>query len=125
MAGATRPDLKLLAPTLYRVVVERPAPSTEQPQGLGLDNGDDYEEGRATRAGVGCTAHLRARGAEAHARKRRAGFTARRWVGERTQSWLNRLRRLLIRWDTKADTSLGFLHFACALIAFRAAGLFG
>jgi putative transposase len=125
VAGANRPDMKLLAPTLYSVVVERPEPSAEQPQGLCLDKGYDYEEVRATLAVFGFTAHIRARGEEAHALKRRAGFTARRWVVERTHSWMNRFRRILIRWDKKADNYLGFLHFACALIAFRAAGLFG
>jgi len=34
-------------------------------------------------------------------------------------------RRLLIRWDKKPANYLAFLHFACGLIAFRAAGLFG
>jgi len=38
---------------------------------------------------------------------------------------LNRFRRLLIRWEKKAENYIALLHFACALIAFRAAGLFG
>ena len=117
--------MKLVAPTLYSIVVERPEPTEEHPQGLCLDKGYDYEEVRATLAVFGFTAHIRARGEEAHALKRQAGFRARRWVVERTHSWMNRFRRLLIRWDKKADNYLGFLHFACALIAFRAAGLFG
>ena len=29
------------------------------------------------------------------------------------------------RWDKKPENYLAFLHFACGLIAFRAAGLFG
>ena len=86
VAGANRPDMKLVAPTLYSIVVERPEPSAEQPQGLCLDKGDDYEEVRATLAVFGFTAHIRARGEEAQALKRRAGFTARRWVVEITQS---------------------------------------
>ena len=125
VAGATRPDMKLLAPTLYSIVVERPEPTAAQPQGLGLDKGYDYEEGRATLAVFGFTAPIRARGEEAHALKRQAGFRARRGVVERTHSWMNRFGRGLIRWDKTADNYLGFLHFACALIAFRAAGLFG
>ena len=125
VAGANRPDMKLVAPTLYRIVVERPAPTAEQPQGLCLDKGYDSDEVRATRAVFGFTAHLRTRGEEAHVLKRQAGVRARRWVVERTHSWMNRFRRILIRWDKKADNYLGFLHFACALIAFRAAGLFG
>jgi putative transposase len=44
---------------------------------------------------------------------------------ERTHSWMNRFRRVLIRWDKKGENSLAFLHFACGLIAFRASGLFG
>ena len=125
VAGANRPDMKLVAPTLYRIVVERPEPTAEQPQGLCLDKGYDYDEVRATLAVFGFTAHLRTRGEEAHVLKRQAGVRARRWVVERTHSWMNRFRRILIRWDKKADNYLGFLHFACALIAFRAAGLFG
>jgi transposase len=117
--------MKLVAPTLYSIVVARPEPTAAQPQGLCLDKGYDYEEVRATLAVFGFTAHIKARGAEARALKRQAGFKARRWVVERSHSWLNRFRRLLIRWDKKADNYLAFLHFACALIAFRAAGLFG
>ena len=105
--------------------VERPEPTAAQPQGLGLDKGYDDEAVRATLAVFGFTAHIRVRGEKAHALKRQAGLRARRWVVERTHSWMNRFRRILIRWDKKADNYLAFLHFACALIAFRAAGLFG
>ena len=125
VAGANRPDMKLLAPTLYSMVVERPEPTEEEPQGLCLDKGYDYEEVRATLAAFGFTAHITARGQEAQVLKRQAGSKARRWVVERSHSWLNRFRRLLVRWEKKADNYLAFLHFACALIAFRAAGLFG
>jgi putative transposase len=44
---------------------------------------------------------------------------------ERAHSWTLCFRRLLIRWVKKPDHSLGFLHFACGLIAFRSAGLVG
>ncbi|MCS6911215.1 MAG: transposase, partial [Anaerolineales bacterium] len=73
----------------------------------------------------GFTAHIRARGEEAKALAAEAGKRARRWVVERTHSWLNRFRRILIRWEKKSQNDLAFLHFACGLIAFRAAGLFG
>jgi transposase len=54
-------------------------------------------------AEFGFTAHIRSRGEEAQALKREAGFRARRWVVERTQSWLNRYRRILVRWEKRAD----------------------
>jgi len=56
--------------------------------------------------------------------KRQAEFKARRWVVERSHSWMNRFRRLLLRWDKKPENYLAFLHFACGFIAFRAAGFF-
>jgi putative transposase len=90
-----------------------------------LDKGYDYVEVRDTLKEFGFTAHLRAWGEEAQARTRHAGARARWRVVERTHRWMNRFRRVLIRWDKTGETYLGFLHFACALIAFRASGLFG
>ena len=49
----------------------------------------------------------------------------RRWVVERTHSWMNRFRRILTRWEKKAANYLALLHFACAWITYRAAGLLG
>ena len=45
---------------------------------------------------------------------RRQGTRARRWVVERTHSWLNRFRALLVRWDKKTTNYEGSLHLACA-----------
>jgi putative transposase len=92
---------------------------------MGRDAGYDYAAVYATLQEFGFTAHVRSRGDEAKAITQEAGFNARRWVGERAHSWMNRFRRLLIRWDKKPDNYRAFLHFACGLIAYRAAGLFG
>ena len=123
--GANRHDMRLVRATIESLVVERPHPTEEEPQGLCLDKGYDYDEVRQTLVEFGFTAHIRGRWEEAEELAREAGKRARRWVVERTHSWLNRFRRLLIRWDKKPHNYLAFLHFACALIAFRAAGLFG
>jgi putative transposase len=123
--GANRNDMKLVRTTIEGIIVERPEPTEEQPQGMCMDKGYDYQEVRDTLAEFGFTAHIRSRGEEAHAIKREAGFRARRWVVERTHSWMNRFRRILIRWEKKPENYLAFLHFTCALIAFRASGLFG
>ena len=42
--------------------MERPAPSPEQPQGLYLDKGYDYDEVRQTMQEFGFTAHIRSPG---------------------------------------------------------------
>jgi putative transposase len=125
VAGANRNDMKLVRMTIDSIPVDRPKPTREQPQGMCMDKGYDYEEVRETVREFGFTAHIRSRGEEAQALKREAGFKARRWVVERAHSWMNRFRRVLIRWDKSAANYLAFLHFACALIAFRAAGLLG
>jgi transposase len=125
IAGANRHDMKLVRATLESIVVERPKPTGEQPQGMCLDKGYAYDEVRAILAEFGFTAHIRSRGEEVKEAAQEAGKRARRWVVERSHSWLNRFRRLLVRWEKKSEHYLAFLHFACALIAFRAAGLFG
>ena len=123
VAGANRHDMKLTAATLAGIVIKRPRPTCEAPQGLCLDKGYDYNEVRAIVAAFGFTAHIRARGEEAQAIKREAGFRARRWVVERTHSWLNRFRRILVRWEKRADTYIAMLHLACGLVVWRATGL--
>ena len=123
--GANRHDMKLVQQTLESIPqdAERPRPTAAAPQGLCLDKGYDYDEVRALVAEFGFTAHIRARGEEAVAIKQEAGFRTRRWVVERTHSWMNRFRRVLIRWEKLAKTYLAFLHLACAIITWRAIGL--
>lgn len=111
--------------TLTCLPVARPEPSEERPQGLCLDKGYDYDEVRQLAAEFGFTLHLRTRGEEAQVLKREAGEKARRWVVERTHSWMNRFRRILIRWEKKAVNYLGLLHLVCAYITYKRAGLLG
>lgn len=62
---------------------------------------------------MGFTAHVKPRGEEAVEKAATSGYRARRWVVERTHSWMNRLRRLLICWEKKAGKFEVLLHFAC------------
>jgi transposase len=96
--------------TIESIAVERLEPTPETPQGLCLDKGYDDDEVRAWLDECGVTAHIKARGEEAQALKHEASVKARRWVVERAHSWINRFRRVLIRWDKKVCNYLGFLH---------------
>ncbi len=125
IAGANTVDFKLVRQTLESMGLPRPEPTSECAQGMCLDKGYDYDEVRALLFEFGFTAHIRARGEEARAIKEEAGFRARRWVVERTHSWMNRFRRLLVHWEKKGENYLAMLHFACALITIRQAGLLG
>jgi putative transposase len=112
-------DFKLLRATLENIVIPRPDASREAPQGLCLDKGYDYPDVYQLLEELDLTAHIRSRGEEKKELDRAAGFQARRWVIERTHSWLNRFRGLLIRWCKKPDNHRAFIQFACGLISWR------
>ncbi|HEG44695.1 MAG TPA: IS5 family transposase [Phycisphaerales bacterium] len=123
--GANRHDSKMVEATILSIPVKRPKATKRKPQGMCLDKGYDYDSVRDLIKEFGYTAHVKARGEEAQAIKRQAGFKARRWVVERTHSWMNRFRRILTRWEKKPTNYLALLHLVCAVITFRCAGLFG
>lgn len=123
--GANRNDHKLMRATLESVLVERPEPTAEALQGLCLDKGYDCAEAFALAEEFGYEPHIRPIGEDRRAKRRPGRRKARRWVVERSHSWLNRFRRILVRWEKKAANYLAMLHLAFATIAYRAAGLLG
>ena len=123
--GANRHDMKLVERTSQATVIQSPKITPRQPQNLYLDKGYDYPEVRELVAAWGYTGHIRSRGEEQVDKATIPGYRARRWVVERTHSWLNRFRRLLIRWEKKVENYVAMLHFACAWITYRASGVFG
>ena len=128
VAGADRPDMRLVEATLASVPVDRPEPTADGPQHLCGDKGYDFSSVRELVAAWGYTAHIpvkTAKGAAPVPRQKIPGYRARRWVVERTHSWLNRFRRLLIRWEKKVPNYKAFLHFACAWITYKAAEVLG
>ena len=125
VAGANVNDFKLARATLESIPMKRPRPSRTCPQHLCLDKGYDYDEVRELAREFRFTACIRSRGEEAKLIKRKARFKARRWVAERTHSWLNRFRRILIRWEKTPANYIAMLHLSLALIAFQQAGLLG
>lgn len=122
VAGGNVHDQKLLDETLTSVPLRRPRPRRRNRQHLCLDKRYDapcVEQAVRRRR---CLPHIRARGEKAAPCRR---GKARRWVVERVHSWINRYRRLLVRWEMKAANYLGFLHLCFARVALRAAGVLG
>lgn len=119
VAGANRNDCKLFAETVRSIPMRRPRSKPYHRQGLCLDKGYDFDFIRSLSCMFGFTLHLRTRGEEA--RQLRHGFLhrARRWVVERTHSWINRFRGVLIRWSKRLDAYLAMLHLACGVITWR------
>jgi IS5 family transposase len=116
-AGANVHDIKLLAKTLDNIVIFRPLPTRERPQNLCLDAGFVGSQDEVEHRGL--VPHIRPRGEEKLELERNPNFKARRWVVEVTHSFINRFRKLLVRFEKKDSSYLGLLMFACALIVWR------
>ena len=123
--GANRPDMKKVRQTIESIPVERPEPTPGEPQGLCLDKGYAYDEVEEIAQQFGFTTHIPPKKGEAQKVKRKAGYKARRWVVERTHSWMNRFRGILIRWSKKAENYIALLHMAFAFIIYKRMGLSG
>jgi putative transposase len=125
--GANRPDFKMARQTVESAPVSRPgaAAAGRRRQHTCLDKGYDYAEVDELVAEFGFTAHIARRGEAPRPMHRGARKKARRWVVERSHSWMNRFRGILIRWNKKAENYIAMLHFALGIIAYRASGLFG
>ncbi len=124
VAGANVNDFKLARETIESIPVRKPPPSRHRPQNLCLDKEYDYDEVRDLALEFGFTAHILSRGEEAKLIRRSSRFKARRWVAERTHSWMNRYSRILIRWEKKPENYTGMLHLTLGCIAYQASGLF-
>ena len=123
IAGANVNDFKLMRETIESIPIDRPEPTPRHPQNLCLDKGYDYQEPRDLAREFAFTAHIRTRGEEIKLIAECAGFKARRWVVERTHSWMNRFRRILVRWEKKDHNYLAMLHLTLAFICFHCADL--
>ncbi len=84
------------------------------PKKLHADKGYDYPRCREALRKRGITPRIARRGIESSERLGRH-----RWVVERTLSWLNRYRRLKVRYERRADVHQAFLEFGCALICWN------
>jgi transposase len=114
IAGANVHDSKLLERTLEQVRVLRPDPLLVEQHFL-ADKGYDSEECRSTSAEYGYREHIsQKKNAKTKRVRTRGRRKSRRWVVERTNSWVNRFRRILIRWEKKAVNYAGMLALACA-----------
>jgi putative transposase len=115
--GANRHDVKLLAQTLDAIMIRRPKPTRRRPQNLCVDQG--YK-------GKAAAEQIRARGYRLHIptkSPRKGGHKtkgrARRWVVERTHSWMNNYRKLRVRYEKKVANFEALLHLATAMICWR------
>jgi putative transposase len=117
-SGANRHDSVLLRATLAGVVHPRPEP------------GSCMETLCADAAYVGFPAlaasrihhyelNVKTRRQERDEKQHDPNHKARRWVVERTHSWLNRYRKLLVSFEKTEASYTALLNLAAALICWR------
>ncbi len=85
-----------------------------RPARLSADRGYDYPSHRRQLRRRGITAEIARRKTE-HG----SGLGRYRWVVERTFAWLHQLKRLLVRYDRRAEIHEAFLAIGCCLVCFR------
>jgi transposase len=125
VASANTHDKNLVQATLEQMVVDRPKPTSRRPQHFCADKGYDYPDVRQLIRAKGYIDQILKRGDHNREPERIPSRRARRWVVERTHAWLNKFRRILVRWEKKAENYAAMLHLACAVITFRLAGVLG
>jgi putative transposase len=117
VSGANVHDVRLLERTLDNLVIFRPAPTEEYPQHLCLDAGYiGHSEAVASRNYI---PNIRPRGEEKLEMECNPDFKARRWVVEVSHSFVNRFRKLLVRFEKTDNSYLGLIAFAFAIIVWR------
>lgn len=125
MEKANKNDFKILEETLVNILVKRPAPTAETQQGMCLDKGYDFREVRETLKRFNFVPHVKCRGEETLKAVKKTGWKPRRWVVERTHSWMNRFRDLLICWTKKAINFQAQIDLVCAYITLGQCDLLG
>jgi transposase len=83
----------------------------KRPKKLHADKAYDFSRCRKALRKRGITARIARRGIESSEKLGRY-----RWAVERTLSWLNRFRRLKVRYERRDDIHEAFLHLGCSLI---------
>ncbi len=116
LSGANRHDSKMFSSVLNALPSLGGAPGRprKRPYKLHADKGYDYSACREYCRKKGIVPRIARRGIESSERLGRH-----RWVVERTLSWLNRFRKLRIRYERSADAYLALCSLACSVITLR------
>jgi transposase len=116
LSAANRNDCKLLEATLDAIppVRGKRGHPRRRPARLYADKGYDYAFCRAACRERHIIPRIARKGIESSQKLGRH-----RWVVERTLAWLGRFRRLVVRYERRADIHQAFLSLGCALICWQ------
>lgn len=94
-------------------------PPEQTEQNLCADKGYTGGPARKIIEAHGYIPHVKERGEEIKAKKAIPGYRARRWVVELTHSWMNRFRKLLVRYEKLAGSYIALMQLAFSIICWR------
>ena len=116
LTGGNRNDVTQLLPLLDRLLAVAGVPGRprRRPERVVADRGYDHDKYRRLLWARGIKPVIARRNTE-HG----SGIGRHRWVVERTISWLHQMKRLLVRYERRADIHEAFLALGCCLICFR------
>ncbi len=116
VSAANVPDMRMMEATLEVMEpIRRPrGRPRKRPDKLHADKAYDAAKVRQWLRRRGIRPRIARRGVESSEKLGRY-----RWVVERTHAWLNRYRRLKIRYERRVDIHLAFLYIGCALICWK------
>jgi putative transposase len=118
-SGANVHDSKLLESTLKSIACPRPKAGREPSETLCVDAGYVGYPVLVTSRKQNYRLNLKTRAEEREEKLNNPEHEARRWVVERTHSWLNRFRKLLVSFEKTEASYMGLLVLAAALITWR------
>lgn len=116
LTGGNRNDVTQLIPLIDAVpaVAGLPGRPRRRPECVIADRGYDHDSHRRL---------LRQRGIEPVIARRQtehgSGLGRYRWVVERTLSWLHQFKRLLVRYERRAEMHEAMLALGCCLVCYR------
>jgi IS5 family transposase len=116
LSGANVHDSKMMEETVDAIcpIKRLRGRPRKRPKKLHADKAYDSRDQRRALRRRGITPRIARKGIESSAKLGRY-----RWVVERTHSWLNRYRRLKIRYERPAEIHPAFLQLGCALICWN------
>jgi transposase len=121
LTGANRHDSMALTAVVdaVRPVRQKRGRPRRRPAKLHADKAYDFDRCRRDLRARSITPRIARRGIESSSH-----LGKHRWVVERTFAWINRFRRLVVRYERHAELYKAFLIIAAAIIAFRASKRF-
>jgi transposase len=122
LEAASPSEVKLVEATLASVKVKVGKRKRGKPKRLIGDRGYDSNKVRALLVKRGIEPIIPARSnntVATHQDGRKMRRYKRRWIIERSNSWLQTFRRMVVRYERSEKIFAAFVHMACALITLK------